>query len=215
MASYNLQQGETLLDSLEGIRMDTEGSVFDQSGDLLLTDRRLMWVEKGLFGKVKSQQSFPLSAIAVSQGRARVLLKRDSGGSYDLEVFLTGRKLSFSTDEDELGSTIGFANELNHVVTNSANDIYRMKKAGLIQEGVNMFKESLGLDPDLIEELTVYEPVSVPVPAPAQSAGSSAVSTPAVPGKTSGTCRFCGAPLKATPGKTVRCPYCGGEQPWQ
>lgn len=214
MASYKLQQGETLYASLESIRMDTEDALFPETGDLVLTDRRLVWVEKGIFGKVKSERGFSLSDITVSHGRARVDLKRDPGGSYALDVFLPGRKLSFSTSEKDLRSAVSFANELNHVVTGTLADIYRMKKTGLIQDGVNMFKESLGLDPDLIEELSVYEPVPVPGPgAPARSEdGRQGGGT--APRKASGKCGFCGAPLKAAVGKTVRCPYCGGEQMW-
>lgn len=169
-----------------------------------------------MFGKVKSQKGYSLRELVVANG-ARVSIKGDGHESYKKKVFFGGGKLSLSLEEDELRSAVAFANELNHAVTGTDADLYRIKKTSLVQDGVNALEQSLGASPDLLEEVRV----PVPAPEPPVSGGSAdgdfsprRKEEPDRPRKASARCRFCGAPIKATAGRTVRCPYCDGEQEW-
>lgn len=173
MSPYKLQPGETLVTSVEGMRRDR--ALIRRYGDLLLTDSRVVWVEKGITGDVLRDESYPLSEVQLKKERPRVSVKCHEQDDSLLKIVLSDRTLKFYFDSLDDDAVRDFTTSLDKMISNRD----RRPDGAAIQS-----------------------PRTRNQAPPSQA-------------KTRGKCAFCGAPLRATAGKTVRCPYCGGEQLWR
>ncbi|MDH6365147.1 hypothetical protein M2139_002169 [Enterococcus sp. PF1-24] len=69
MSEYKLQQNEALIMKNERIAQGKSSTLNDE---LLLTNLNLIWISKGLFGKVKTIQRYPINQIKVFEDQPQI-----------------------------------------------------------------------------------------------------------------------------------------------
>ncbi|QBO35759.1 hypothetical protein EQG49_04415 [Periweissella cryptocerci] len=89
------------------------------SGELVLTNRNLVWVNVGMFGSVKGIDTFNLRDIKVFDDKVQIKLSGIDDSH--LDIYFKNHVETFSfIDRKE---ATNWANEINHVITDSDEDI--------------------------------------------------------------------------------------------
>jgi hypothetical protein len=93
MDKYNLQSNESVIMKCE--RVLHGGMMAGYTDELLLTNLNIVLVKKGLFGKIKNIQHFPVNQIKLFNEKAQVMVSKQQNGSPKLEVYFQNSQESF------------------------------------------------------------------------------------------------------------------------
>ena len=177
----------------EGVILEAEGVCSDASklasDDLVLTHRRIIWVGRSLWGKVKFTRDIPLDQVKVVNGVAQVQRSKEEHNQIEISL-RDGRSLSFGFDTPaEAKSWVKAVSE----------------------QVVGHPLESEDADPKPIPEL--QKAVKTAKNAVGSVAASFGISTGGKGGNrevkvVSARCIGCHAPLTGKRGEKVTCPYC-------
>jgi len=91
MAILELDSDEAVIMQATGVIADSKSSV-----DLVLTNKNIIQINKGLFGNEKSYDIFPLSELKLFEGKANVLIGKNRNGSKRLEIYLSFCELYYT-----------------------------------------------------------------------------------------------------------------------
>ncbi|MCL1866188.1 MAG: hypothetical protein FWF82_02135 [Oscillospiraceae bacterium] len=93
MDKYNLQPDESVIMKCERILYG--GIMSGYNDELLLTNLNLILVKKGMFGKTKNVQHFPVNQIKKFNEKAQVMISKQQNGLPKLEVYFQNGQESF------------------------------------------------------------------------------------------------------------------------
>lgn len=193
MASYAFADDEYVVLKAQEVRPD-EGKSFSipRGSELMLTNRNIVFPRKGITGKVKGYDVYPLSSIRMVDGKPQCRLDTSDFMDVKLEVSLNDRLVSFV-----FGGLDG-KKEIREWI----NAIYQ------ILLGSDAPEEALGKGKfeSLVDEENIADTfgrVFGSFENAFQRKRAEAASDVA------GRCPSCNASLKGRPGETVSCPYCG------
>jgi hypothetical protein len=93
MDKYNLQSNESVIMKCE--RVLYGGMMTGYTNELLLTNLNLILVKKGLFGKTKNVQNFPVNQIKLFNEKAQAIVSKQQNGSPKLEIYFQHGQESF------------------------------------------------------------------------------------------------------------------------
>lgn len=85
MSAYNLDNDEAVIMQTSNVSAGTFQNV-----DLILTNKNVIQVNKGILGNVKDTIKFPLSQLKVLNGKANVLVGKSKTGAKQLELYFAG-----------------------------------------------------------------------------------------------------------------------------
>ena len=173
---------EYILAELPQVTQD--GTFPAKIGKLTLTNKRMLFFKIAGFGNPKLSSEWPVSAVKAANGEAQVKVSNRFGTKTQIDIHLGVGLLSFLALGLNNADVIKFANQLNHAVTNTDEDIYdeTTQQSGASVRSV--FKSALG------HSATEAKRVN-------RSAQ-----------RVSMTCLNCGAQVEGIRDKVAKCPYC-------
>lgn len=185
MEKINLGPDEGVILRAENVACRSGGNLHE----LILTNKNLVFVKKGLFGRVKEVLYFPLADVKIVNGKAQALVGRGSNGQARLEVYLRSGEEEFFTFN-----------------TGLRREAVRWAAAVAQQLGT---EGPAGADPSetiLAGAETVARTLKGAVDTFRTAFGMNEAE------KTAAVCRHCGASYEASKGRVGKCPYCGSLQ---
>lgn len=189
MNELGLQSNEGILLQESGVRM---GGTSSYNGELYLTNLNIIYIVKGMFGKVKDLQKFPLQQIKKINGQLQALSAKSANSSeICLQLFFVNRTVIFEFQNNGRKASNNFVDEINNAVNGtpatSAKASFAIpgteELAGTIKDTFGIFKNALGIK-EKTENITVR-------------------------------CLGCHAPLAGIKGEKIQCSYCDTEQTLQ
>ena len=170
------------------------GYLNKKAGELILTNKRIIWAKKAVFGKaIKDMQEIPLDSIKTYNGEPQVKLAgqmlqpelqiQHAGGIDNLQFMNRSRK-----------ETVLWLNEIHRAITGEEASANAEKMGNLaipgmdilgkgIKDSVGAFASGLGIKEAIVKEKHV-----------------------------STECSTCGSPISGVKGEKVTCEYCGTVQ---
>lgn len=191
-----------------------EGVILDDGGKLVLTHKRLVRVERTLFGKVKGLQEMPLAMIKVVNDEAQVFVRRRLNSDWcDIEVHMSdgsGFEYAFDSAANARTWVDAISNlVVGHPSAQAAEDAQSLR--GAIENFTSSAKDAVGALASSFGLSSGSSRRQQPLQ-PATKQGQAAVSVQAKPEHVSTRCRGCHASLSGMSGQRVTCPYCDTEQ---
>ncbi len=190
-AKYNLQPDEVVLLKDESVMHGGFWSAY--TDELILTNRNLVLLKKGMFGNSKGVLTFPINQIKVYNDQAQAVIGKASNGSDLLEVYFLSGQEEFSFQTGGKKKLLTWIAKLNEAVTGKAAPDTGVDEgmaipgaglvAGALKDTINVFKSTFG-----------------------------ATTTPPAPTVVAGKCVGCGAPVSGVQGQAISCDYCGTAQ---
>jgi|GEM_PF-1083201 len=196
MDDLGLRPNETVIMKSENVG---HGRMAPLTGNLILTDQNIIYVNMNVFGRTKGVLRYPLSQIKTYEGHASVRAGREAL-CLQLEVFIASGQETFTFNNKK--DVLRWAKTVNDVISGMpigstmASDDENMVVPGfdvagkmfgsVIRSTVDGFKSAIGAGAS---------------DAPSEQSSLSA-----------SRCTSCGAPISGVQGQIVRCRYCDTEQ---
>lgn len=192
MANFDLQANEAVV-LKAGSVMHGGGRISAYNDELILTNIHLIWLNKGMLGKVKRVEYFPLNQVKIFNDRAQALVAKSSGGSPQLEVFFQGSQEEFQFSAGGKREVAKWADAINRLVTGTTAEM--RSSANMALPGTEAIAETLR---DTFSQF--------------KNAFGSGVkgSTPEIV-RVATKCLSCGAQISGVSGTVAKCQYCDSE----
>lgn len=181
MDNYHLEPDEAVLIECENTTLE-EGKLINASGTLVLTSQNLIWLTKGIFGKTKNIQKYPLTDVKIFNNEAQVKLDEKIGEYPLLSIFFKTSQLRFRLMERQKAREL--FNNVHKLVTGSEKDLVSVGAipgvefiANAVKDTASVFLKSFGIIAKQPEPVTTR-------------------------------CENCGAPISGLSDQVVKCPYC-------
>lgn len=191
--NFNLASDESII--IKEINVADGGLISPYTDELILTNRNIIHIDKGVFGNIKTVHYYPLKDIKKYNNNAQVILTKLSNGEHIMEIYFQNELLKFRFQ-------------------------YNNKKT--IKKWINMINETLGFQPLETEDgINVainevgkqFNSVSDSIRKVFLSKNS--INHNEVDKECSiinGKCISCSAPLTGKKGTTIKCRYCDTKQ---
>ena len=197
MQKFSLLPDEFLILKAESV---SHGDFGMYTNDLYLTNRSLVFVQKGMFGKIKNEQRFYISEIKVYNGKPQTFMVSKPNGNVFLEIHFRDSIEAFGFPNTSVNCSAkqqvsDWINAIFETVTGRKAPVQAVGKDENENDGtiIGIFKEIsrdiIGIKPKR------YEPPPV-----------------SAPEYVSKKCISCLAPLYGTKGELVHCEYCDTDQ---
>lgn len=187
-AKYSLQPDEVVVLKEQNIMHGGFLSVY--TDELILTNRNLVLLKKGVFGNSKDILTFPVSQIKVHDGKAQAVIGKAGNGTPRLDVYFLNGEESFAFQNGGKKKLLHWISKIREVVAGNFSPEDGTSAglaipgaefvAGALKDTINVFKRKMGSEP---------APVSV-----------------------SGKCVGCAAAVSGIQGQSIECDYCGTQQ---
>ncbi|MGN0438256.1 MAG: hypothetical protein ACI4F4_06990 [Lachnospiraceae bacterium] len=181
MSAYDLDFDEVVITEIKNMKWE-EGPGFKKKGNVVLTNKNIIWCRKGFFGGLKEPEKTGLDKVKLYENRVQAKVdKIENSGAFQLKIYYTDHDVTYRTNEKKKAKE--FVRELNKLITGedpTMQDIF----ASQILPNAEVVAESLK------ETLNVFV---------------NAFGT-----QVTGACSSCGASISGVKGQTVSCPYCNG-----
>lgn len=194
MSEYQLRPDESLV--MKSDRVLYGGVMSGYTNELVLTNKNIVLIKKGIMGKAKGIQHFPLNQVKVFDGKAQAISSKQQNGYPQLEVYLINSQEKFGFESKrEVEKWVTSINQLLTVGSVSTNDAAKYAIPGTevladtLKGTVDTFKNAFGVRSS-------------------KKANSSVDSHGSIAGK----CTSCGAPISGIKGQLVTCQYCDTSQ---
>lgn len=193
MAGYAFADDEHVVLKAQQVRLD-EGKTFSipRGTELMLTNRNVVFPRKGLTGKVKGYNVYPLADIRILDGKPQVRLDTSDFMDVKLEIMLKGEVVTFTFD----------GIEGKQEIREWINAIYQLTvghdapKEALGKSKIGEFLDQENIADTFGRVFGSFENARKRKKAEAAEAVAA-------------RCPSCDASVKGKPGETVTCPYCG------
>ncbi len=179
---FTLESDEVMI--LKAERVWHGGAFAGWTDDLILTNKRVTIVKKGMFGNVKDIIKYPLSEIKVYNDQAQAMNTKDGRGMPQLEIFFTSGEEKFQFQNARVIND--WVMKINELVTGKVStkidNNSRMAIPGsafiakTLKGTIDTYKDAFGIKKKV-------ETVSC-------------------------RCKACGASVSGEKGTTGKCPYC-------
>lgn len=193
MAGYAFKEDEYVVLKAQEVRLEGgKGFSIPRGSELMLTNQNIVLARKGLTGKVKGYDVWPLSSIRIVNGRPQCRLDTSDFMDAKLELLLRDGLVTFLFDSLEAKKEIRAW----------INAIYR------ILLGCDAPKDALGMGKfeSFMNEENIADAVGR-VFGTFENAFRRKRAEAA--SDVAGKCPSCNGAVKGKPGETVTCPYCG------
>lgn len=181
MSAYDLDFDEVVIAEINNIKWE-EGPSFKKKGNLVLTNKNIIWCHKGFFGGLKEPVKTEVEKVKLYENRVQAKVdKIENSGAFQLKIYYTDCDVTYRINGKKRAKE--FVRELNKLITGedpTMQDIFTSQ----ILPNAEVVAESLK------ETLNVFV---------------NAFGT-----QVSGTCSSCGASITGVKGQMVSCPYCNG-----
>ncbi len=179
MVTINLQANETVVLMAENVIRGGGHFSYD-SGELILTNLNIIWLNTGMFGKVKQLEYFELNQIVVFNDRAQALFTKGSNSWPRLDVVFQKSKETFQFRTGGRSEVLKWADAVNQIVTGVTGvpaDIRSSASMALpgfedfadtLRDTVNQFKGIFGAGGEAQTPPMPAPPASSPHPSPLQ-----------------------------------------------
>lgn len=193
MAKYNLQPNEVVLHSSEAAVQRGTKVFALYTGELVLTNIHLIWLNKSHFGKVKEIDYLPLALIKVHNDQAQARLSKNHQGLPQLEVFFENGEEVFKFQTGAKREIENWIDAINRAVTGKDPEIGKAPGRALpgtaavaetLRDTFSHFKTSFGSGTAAAGERTT---------------------------RISSRCSGCGASISGISGTVAKCEYCDTE----
>ena len=183
------------LDSDEGIILRTSNVAYKGTApyahELILTNKNIILLKKGLFGGTKDVLYFPLNQVKVVNGKVQALVGRHRNGEPRLELYMQNGDVEYFTFQAiTKAEAVKWAKNIQKILMNREEGEY--DPASFAIPGTEMIVESIKGTMDTIKGVfnrkTPEEMNSL---------------------KCAVFCPNCGASVVGIKGTTAQCPYCG------
>ncbi len=139
MVDYNLDSDEVVIVECEDIQSDSR-----ERGNLVLTNKNIIWASKNIFGKIKQITKRNINDIKIYEGRAQAKLENGK-----LLIYFKNEQFAYYIYSRSKGKEI--VNNINKILLDVNLNVDSRKAlpgteaiAGTIKSTLNVFKESLG-----------------------------------------------------------------------
>ena len=191
MGGYQFGPNEKVVLRAQDVKIDGDSSLFLSSAELILTNQNIVFPRKGLFGKVKSYHTWPLSSIRMVAGVPQCRLDSSEFMTHKLEISFNSELVSFEFGSLEAkGEVRQWVNEICVLLTGvqAPEENLRSTGAGAFSDGdavAQTFGSIFGsFESAFNQKMAEAEP------------------------DVACRCPSCNASLKGKRGTTVTCPYC-------
>lgn len=192
MVKYNLEPNESILMQRTGVLRETGTLMKLYTDELILTNKNIIWVSKGMFGNTKGVQKYPLNQVKVIGGEAQAFVGKSSNGMPNLQVYFINGQEVFQFQSFSKRGIAKWVNEISKVLTGHESTRGSLTSqsaipgkeylAETLKDTVGVFKDSFGMKSKNVPD--------------------------AVPEKVTKKCIGCMAPLTDTKEQSVLCRYC-------
>lgn len=193
MAGYNFAQDEYVVLKAQEVRLDTKKAFSNpRSSELILTNRNIVMPRKGLTGKVKDYDVYPLANIRIVDGKPQCRLDSSDFMESKLEISFNDDLVSF-----EFGSL-----ESKREIREWINSIYQiLLGADAPEEALGKGKFESFMEEENIADMAgrIFGSFENAFQRKRAEAASDVA----------GRCPSCNASVKGRPGETISCPFCG------
>lgn len=180
MNKVNLQSDECVIRKCNKVRHG--GFMASYKDELILTNLNIIYVKKGMFGRIKDVQTLPVNQIKIYEGKAQVLLGKEKNGSPSLEIYFLNEQEVFGFKRKT--EVLKWIKSINHLLIEDANSAttgqFAIPGTELVAETI---KDTITSFKSILWNKTKDEKVSI-------------------------NCTACGASITGYKGKNVKCNYC-------
>lgn len=189
-SNYNLSAQEFVIMKHGQVSASEKFTSF--TGELILTNQNLIFINKGVYGKVKDTKKIPINRIKIANNKAQVFITTVTYGLHKIEVYLLNgqEKFIFASKKD----AERWVSKINQVITEGDIEVDDSPNApilgteaitSVIKGTKDALREAFGLKTNNSESNSI-ERVTM-------------------------KCSYCGAPVSGNKNKVVRCSYCNSE----
>ena len=179
MADYDLDYDEAVIMQETGVSTGTF-----ETADIVLTNKNIIQVNRGILGGVKNSFKYPLSNLKTLKGKANVLIGKSRNGSKQLELYFVDCEKVFRFDSARQEKT--WVREIIKAHKDRMAELDRIQKQSH-PEKKSVFKSLTGTMESAKELFNVKR----------------------TPVQKSCKCPKCGDELIGSKGSEVECSYCG------
>ena len=193
MVGYEFGQDETVVLRTREVRVEGDAPRFrpTATGELMLTNKNIVFPRKSMFGKVKSYRVWPLSGIRVVDGVPQCRLDSSEFMAHKLEISFQDELVSFAFESLEAKREVrSWVNQISVLLVGREASEENLRATGVgaftdVDSVAETFGTVLGSFGNAFARRRAKE-------APVVSA----------------RCPSCNASVKGRRGSTVTCPYC-------
>lgn len=193
MAGYSFCPDEKVVLKAQDVKIDGSSSLFSSvsGSELMLTNQNIVYPRKGMFGKVKGYDVYPLANIRVIDGIPQCRLDSSEFMEHKLEVSFEDELVSFAFGSLEAKKEVReWVNEICCLLTGK-----EAPEESLRASGVGAFTESDAVAETFGNLLGAFDNAFL---------RKRSEAAPIVAYR----CPSCNASIKGKAGTTVTCPYC-------
>lgn len=188
MVKLNLMPEESIV--LKSKSVMHGGLLAAYTDDLILTNKHVIHISKGILGNTKKITKYPLNLIKISNGEPQVILEKYQNG-VRIEIYYENEQVQFAFGSSNKREGAKWVNEIYKLLT--GNESPKVSAYPLIP-GTEYIAETLKGTIHMFKN--VFN-------------GQNSVSNNAVPVEVNtSSCISCSAPLTYEKGRSVQCKYC-------
>lgn len=162
------------------------GVMSNYTNTLMLTNKRIIFIKKGILGKTKEILSYPLANLKVYNDRAQAMIGKDKNNRNTLDLFFISNEESFGFEFKK--DIIVWIKKINEVTTGKVLKTEEIEGANTIIPGLEEIASSVKATVDICKDAFGLKKKEVYV---------------------SCSCKKCGATSSGIKGESAKCPYCG------
>lgn len=173
---YTLDEDEAFIARASDVTVGMFGKA-----DLILTNKNIVQINKGFWNEETGFEKYPLSSLKVYNGKANIVVTKNSAGKHQVELYFNNSEKIYSFDKVSAESKwISDVKKAHRQYLENAEKARRKSS-----KNVNIFKV-------LTDSAKSLVPQHISIPKAFK-------------------CRKCGAELHGLKGENIRCEYCNYE----
>lgn len=95
MVNYNLEPSEAIIIQSTSGLSDGSRLMTTYTDELILTNKNIIHVSKGMFGNTKGVRKYPLNQVKIINGEAQAIMRKNSSGVYELQIYFRNGQVTF------------------------------------------------------------------------------------------------------------------------
>lgn len=162
------------------------GVMSNYTNTLILTNKRIIYIKKGIFGKNKEVVSYLLANIKIYNEKAQAIIGKNKNGGHTLDLFFISAEESFGFEFKK--DIITWIKKINELTTGKVLKTEEIEGANTVIPGLEEIANSVKATVDICKDAFGIKKKPIYV---------------------SCACKKCGATSSGIKGESNKCPYCG------
>lgn len=182
MIDYNLESDEAVILQSNNVSCTTK-KIGSFSDELILTNKNIIYVHIGLFGKPKYIKKYSLEYVKMYNGKPQVLINQCKDGYYEMQIYTVDGQVSFRFVKNEKKQISLWIDKITELKVKGEARVNNkgIKGVSVIKNMVELLKETKeSLDDSFIKKIVV-------------------------------NCPKCGAQIEGVKKQNILCEYCGNK----